>query len=134
MTAYVGKDLYASWIHTGGTVVLSGDFRQLNYNPSIDLVEETAGSDANKLYLSGVKDGQISYTAVMQSGGTVLTSALAEGTSGTLIWGPEGTVATKQKITVPAIAMGVNYSQPYSDVVEISVTFQQNGARVDGTY
>lgn len=134
MTAYVGSALYVSWIHSGGTVALSGDFRQLNYSPSIEMIEETAGSDANKLYLAGVKDGQVSYSAIMQSKGTALTNALAEGTSGTLIWGPEGTVATNQKITVPAISMGVNYSQPYNDVVELSVTFQQNGARTEGVY
>ena len=134
MTAYVGSALYVSWVHAAGTVVLSGDYRQLNYSPSIDLVEETAGSDANKLYLAAQKDGQLSFTAIMQSKGTALTSALAEGTSGTLIWGPEGTVAANQKITVPAISMGVNYSWPYNDVCEISVTFQQNGARVEGVY
>jgi hypothetical protein len=132
MPAYRGSSLNISWVTSAGTVDLSGDFRTVSYNPSIDLVDQTAGSDSQKTYIAGLKDGQISFSAVMQAGGTLLTNSLVEGTGGTLFVSPEGTASTKQKITLPAIAMGARYNIPYADIVEVSCDFQQNGARVDG--
>ncbi len=134
MASYHGKALTAQWIYTGGTIQLEGDFRSIDYSPSVDLYDETAGLDTNKKYIAGTKDGQVNYSALMQSGGTALTTALLEGNSGTLIIGPEGTAVGKQKITIPAISLGVKTTWPYNNLVEISCTFQQNGARVDGTY
>jgi hypothetical protein len=116
------------WIYSGGTVVLSGDFRTFSTSPSVDLYEATAGADTHKSYLPGVKDQTIQVGLVQQEGGTVLMLALREGTQGTLVVGPEGTVVTKLKETYPAISMGPNLSQPYNNVPELSVTFQQNGA------
>lgn len=134
MAAYSGSALYADWVYSGGTITLQGDYRQIDYTPSIELIEESAGSDANKLYVTGIKDGQLTYSAIMQSGGTALSNALAEGTEGTLTIGPEGTAATKQKIIFPAIAMGAKFSYKYNDVVELSCDFQQNGVRTDTVY
>ena len=129
MASYVGSALYLSWIHAGGTVVLSGDFRQANYEPSVAMINTTAGSDAAEEYLAGVKGGQASFSALMQADGTVLFAALAEGTSGTLKIYPEGTASGKTCITLPAICQGVRWNMPYNDAVEISVTWTQNGAR-----
>ncbi len=134
MPAYSGKSLTISWAYSGGTVALEGDYRSLDYSPSIDLYDQTAGSDTNKTYVTGTKDGQLSYSAMMQASGTALSTALAEGNSGTLIVGPEGTAVGKQKLTIPAISMGAKFNWPYDNLVEISTTFQQNGVRVDGTY
>lgn len=134
MPAYRGSSLNVSWVYSGGTVDLSGDFRTFTYTPSVDMVDQTAGADTQKTYLAGLKDGQASLTAVMQAGGTATSNALVEGTSGTLTVGPEGTATAKQKIVIPAIAMGARFNIPYADVVELSCDFQQNGARTDGWY
>ena len=134
MAAYAGSSLSVQWIHSGGTVTLEGDFRQFSITPSVDLYDQTAGSDAYKTRIVGVKDSQASFSAVMQSGGTALTNALASGTDGTLIAGPEGTASGKQKITLPAIAMGVKYTIPYNNVVEMTCDWQGNGTRQDGVY
>ena len=134
MPAYSGKNLYINWIYSGGTVTISGDYRTLDYTPSIDLYDQTAGSDEAKTYITGVKSGQAKLVALMQAGGTAVSNALAEGNEGTLIVGPEGTATGKQKLTIPAIAMGAKVRIPYNNNVELSCDFTQNGARVDGSF
>ena len=131
MSDYTGKDLYITWVHSGGTVVLSTDFRSVTTNPTVGLVNVTAGGDTDATYLATVKDATIEYSGLHQSGGTVLKAALAEGTNGTLNISPEGTASGKPKEAYPAISMGAKMSYPYSDAVEISCTFQKNGARVE---
>lgn len=137
MAAFKGKDLDVKWIDTSGTVSLNGDFTAFDYTPSVDLLDQTAGADTNKTYITGVKDGKASLTALLQagtaSGGTVAFSRVYEGAEGTVIWSPEGTAATKPKYTMPVIAMGAAFTYPFNALVEAKVEFQQNGARVEGT-
>lgn len=128
MAEYAGSALYLTWIHPGGTAVLSGDFRTFSTTPSVDYYESTAGADTDKTYLSGVKDRTISVSYVDQSDGTVTLDALEEGTQGTLVVSPEGTASTKRRETYPAISGGASRNEPYNNVVEISITFQGNGA------
>jgi hypothetical protein len=134
MTAYAGKNLYVGWIHSGGTVVLTGDFRKFDFTPSVDLYDQTAGADEDKTRIVGVKDGQANFSGVMQQDGTAITNALVEGTEGTLVIGPEGTATSKQKITFPAISMGAKLDIPYNNVVDISCNFVKNGAKTDGVF
>lgn len=132
MPAFSGKDLNIQWINPAGTIDLSGDFRQLQYNTTSDLIDQTAGADAVKTYLPSLKDSQVQLTAIYQSGGTALLDQVADGTQGTLLVSPQGTTATYRKITIPAIVASRNFAQPYADVVELSVTFQGNGAITNG--
>ena len=136
---FSGSALYAEWVYSGGTVVLSGQQRSLSLSPSVDLLDGTAGSDADKEYLAGVKDATVSYSGVMSGMADSPTfmaveAALAEGVSGTLYFGPQGTTSTYRKYTVPAISLGPSITIPYDDVVEISNEFQKNGALTRGTY
>jgi hypothetical protein len=137
MTAYTGSALDVKWIDGSGTVTISGDQTILDYTPSIDLVDQTAGADTNKTYLTTLKDGKASLTAYLQagtaSGGTLAFSRVYEGAVGTIIYSPEGTAATKPKYTLPVIAMGAAFSYPFAGNVEAKVDFQQNGARTEGT-
>ena len=71
---------------------------------------------------------------MQQATGTALYTACVEGAQGTLIVGPEGTATGKQKITIPAISMGVTWNQPYNELVTIDSPFQESGARLDGAY
>lgn len=137
MTAYVGNNLDVKWIDASGTVTLNGDQTLFDYAPSIDLVDQTAGADTNKTYLTTLKDGKASLTAYLQagtaSGGTLTFSRVYEGAVGTIVYSPEGTAATKPKYTLPVIAMGAAFSYPFAGNVEAKVDFQQNGARTEGT-
>lgn len=135
---FSGSALYMDWVYAGGTVVLSGQQRTVSITPSVDLHDSTAGDDADKDYLAGVKDAVISYQGVMSAVGdspsyTDVEDALVEGTSGTLTVGPEGTAVGKRKYTVPAISQGPQMSFPYDDIVEIANEFQKSGGALTRT-
>ena len=133
MASYSGSSLVVTWILAASTTTLTGAFKSFSYNPSIDLIEATAGADAFKSYLSGPKSGQASFSANQQSGSTSWGTLMAEGQVGTLKVSPEGTGAGKQLITIPAISMGCKWNTPYNDVVEVSIDFTQNGTVAHGT-
>ena len=134
MTSYAGSTLYATWVTSSGTTVLSGDFRTFTLTPTINLYDETAGADSHAQYIPGLKNATCSFGCLQQASGTAFYTALIEGAQGTLIVGPEGTASGKQKITIPAISMGVTWTQPYNELVSIDIQFQESGARLDGAY
>ena len=134
MAAFSGKSLHVDWVYSGGTVTLSGDYTQFTHTPSVALYEQTAGADDDRSFVVGEKDRTLAITARHQSSGTALLSSLVEGTEGTVYWSPEGTAAGKPKYSCPAISQGASENYPYNNVVEISVTFQGNGAKVDATH
>ena len=137
MSTFAGSSLVVSWMQPAATTILTGDHKSLTYTPSINFIDATAGADTHKTYIAGVKDGSATYSANMQggtaSGGTITFSTVAEGNLGTLKIQPEGTASTKPYINIPAISQGAAFNYPYQDVVEVTVNFQQNGARVEGS-
>ena len=84
MAEYIGSSAVIHWLYGAGTTVLSADFRTFSFSPTTDKIDATAGSDANKVYLTGMTDYTCKYTGVAQTGGTALRAALAMGNSGTL--------------------------------------------------
>lgn len=135
MTAFSGSALYLAWIYSGGTVTLHGDFRSFDWTPSLALIDSTAGSDSFREYIPGIGEGgDIALSCVMQASGTALITALARGNQGTILYGPEGTATGKPKSTIPAISKGPAYSQPYDDVVEFKVAWQQSAVEVNSTW
>ena len=135
MTAFSGSSLYLAWVWSGGTITLHGDFREFSYEPTLSLIESTAGSDSFREYIGGIGEGgDIKFSSVMQKAGTLLITACARQNTGTLLVGVEGTTATMPKITIPAICKGPAFNVPYNDVVEFSVGFQQNAAETLGVW
>ena len=134
MAMAMGSAVSLQWIHPAGTAVFNTDFQQLDYTPSVELVEETAGADPAKLYRPAQVDGKVSYQGIYQAAGTVLLDSVKEGTMGTLIWGYEGTATGARKCTAAAIAQGAQMKAAYNGRVEISVEWQQNGARTDAAF
>lgn len=133
MPAYSGSAVVVDWVTSSGTTGLHADYKTISYTPSVDLIEVTAGSDADKSYVVGPKSGQASFTGIMQASGTAITAKLIEGQVGTLNIYPEGSASGKQKLSFPAISMGAKYSVAYAGVNELSADWTQNGARTDGT-
>jgi hypothetical protein len=134
MAKFNGKGLIVNWIYSGGTVVLSGNSTQFTFNQSGALYEATAGADAAKNFVTGELDSSASLAARHEAGGTALYNALLANTAGTLIIAPEGTAATKQKITMPAISQGAGLNIPYNNVVDLSCSWQGNGTVTYGAY
>lgn len=135
MAAFSGSALNLSWVWSGGTVALAGDFRNFEWTPSLSLIETSAGADTFREFISSIGEaGALSYTAVMQSGGTALIAALASGNAGTLVYSPSGTATGQPKSTIPAISRGVGYTQPYNEVVEMKVEWQQSAAHTQAAW
>ena len=123
-----GPTAILTWTTSAGTFNLAGDYRTFAWNPSIDYVEVSAGSDTQKGRITTLKDATASVTLVAQTGGTLIVAALQPGVSGTLIFGPEGTATGKRKITFPCYADGAVTEAPYANEVTISCGFTAAGA------
>lgn len=132
---FVGSALIAQWVTSTGTTTLTTDARNFSYTPSVSFVDATAGADTAVQRIQSFKDGQASLDFLMVDNmGTALPVQLVEGQVGTLTWGEAGTAAGKTKVTLPAISQGMTRNSPYNDVVTCTVSWLQNGPRVDGTY
>jgi len=131
-TGFTGSAAYIKF----GSTELDSYYRSAGWSEEIDLVEETAGSDDNKTYLTAVLDGTSDLELIMPSGtaGTAVWAAVAPGTEGTLEVGPEGTAAGKPKHTVNAIVKSRGKPLTYNDITTFSVSFQFSGAVTDSTY
>lgn len=135
MSEFTGKDMYATWAWSGGTISLHQDFRTFSWNPSKVLHDVTAGNDAAQQQITGIQNATASIGLIAQAGGTALIAALAFGNKGTLTVGVEGTVAGKPKIILPAMAQGAVTSAPYDGVVEITCEFvQDTGTYTEGNW
>lgn len=131
---FAGSALYATWIYSGGTVVLSTESRNFSFSDTIETIDATAGADATRRKLSSFKNATASLSWTAQSDGTALITALAAGTRGTLIFGEAGTATGAPKMTMPAISMGISRSVPYADVVTYDVSWESTGDTTAGSY
>jgi len=122
----------ALWLSFGG-VELDTDFRDFGVDEEIGLVDQSAGSDANRTYLTTLKDGTSTSSIVFQSDNTQVWDAIVPGTEGTLKWAPEGTAANNVKHYVNAIVSNRSQALPYADLVVIDVSWQYSGAVTDTT-
>ncbi len=126
-----GPTMVLSWIYSGGTIALQGDYRTCTWSPSVAYVDSSAGSDTHVRRLTALKDSTAAVTLVAQTGGTSITAALQPGTGGTLIIQPEGTAIGNRRITHLCYADGASTAHPYADIVAISCGFTGNGAFTD---
>jgi hypothetical protein len=126
---YTGQNLYAEFICSAGTIALSGDQRSLTVDREVDVVDVSAGADTDKSYLATLKDGTAEIEVMDQASvaATGLEAAMPEGTSGTLIYAPQGTASTKPKRGFAAIVQSLSVEYPYSDAVVYTISFQKSG-------
>lgn len=135
MSRFSGSALYLAWVHSGGTSLLHSDFRQFSYQPTLSLIDASAGSDSFRQYIAGIGEGgDISLTMVLPQNGTAILSATARATTGTLLFGPEGTATGKPKYTIPAMSKGPAFNQSYDDIVEVTIGFQQTSQETQATW
>ena len=130
MAGYTGTALYLAF---NGTV-LDTDYRSLGPEESIDTVEQSAGADTNKTYLTLLKDGTTSTSIVAQAADTTTWGAVAPGAEGTLEWAEEGTTAGNQRHYVNAIVLSRTKTIEYAGLVMADISWQFSGAVTDDTY
>ena len=128
MARYTGRTLEITWTPDGGSAVtLNTDFRSFQPSYEVDTIDASAGNDAHRQYLAGLKDGTVSLELLDDDANTAsFRSALAVGTTGTLEWRPQGTGSGKPAFSAPAMVTSAEFDYPYDDVVTISVEFQLN--------
>ena len=133
MADMTGSALYVSFKGTA----ITADFREWEDSGEMGLADATAGADTFKTYLTTQLDGTAKFTGLYQGGtaSTDIYNLLAEGASGTLIIGVEGTASGKPKKTInTAIVKSRSRKVPYDDVVEVNAEFQFSAAQSDGTF
>lgn len=126
-TAFVGNLALIQWVWSGGTISLQGDYRKLDMTPSVKEAIATAGSDAREQRLPTIKDFKAAISLVARQGGTADLAGFAEGVTGTLIVGPEGTATGKPKTTASAICQGAVQHYLYSDTSLLDVAWNGDG-------
>ena len=127
MSGLTGSALFLDF---GGTV-LDTDFRAYSPTETGDVVDASAGADANRTYLTTLKDGTATATIVVQTGDTNTWTAVAPLTSGTLMWAEEGSGAGTQVHTVWATVTERRKSIAYADLLVADLSWQFNSAVVD---
>ena len=130
MAAITGQNLYMAF---NGTV-LDTDYRDFAANRAIGTVDASAGADADRTFLTTLREGDGSIAIIRQASDTTTYGALLPGTEGTFEWAEEGTTAGLARHYVNAIVTGLNEPQSYEDLVMVEVSFLFSGAVTDTTY
>lgn len=129
MARLIGKHLFASF----DGITLTTDFRGGEEKRTAKLIDTSAGDDDNMTYALDKKDGTYSVEFVDDSAHAAF-NACEEGTEGDLVWGPQGNGAGKPKFTVNAFVSNRSRSNPYGDVMLVTVEFQASGPVAEGTF
>jgi len=134
MAGFVGSALKLEWRMGGGTIDLDVDYRTFSYTPSVTILDETAGAATNREKIVSFKDGAAAAGGVIQAGSMYqYGTALTEGNIGTLCWQPQGTGAGTYHGTAAFISMGLVVNSVYDGVTEWTCSWEQSGARTEGT-
>lgn len=129
MGEFTGSALVVQWIGTGGTVTVSGYQKKLSVDRSAETVDVTSGSDAQRRYLPSIKDGSWEINVFDQlTAGTVNYAAIKEGTAGTLVYYPAGTVSGMPKYKRGAVVDKHSVEYPFDNAVERTIGGKLSGA------
>jgi len=135
MARITGKDLYLTF----GSLVLSTDFQSFEPDEQGNLVEVTAGDDADATYAANYKSGKASFEALYDAtagatSGTAVWAGVAPLTEGTLTWSPLGTASGKPKYAVNSFVESRKNPINFKDAMAINVEFRYNGAVTPSTW
>ena len=123
-----GKNLKVLWVDGSGTLDISGDRRTFTPNLQQNTVEGAAGNDAATYAAATLKSYSASVMFLSEGTvGTAMLARIAEGLSGSLFWGEQGTTTGLPKWAFPALVSKVSPSIPYDGMIEISIDFAGQG-------
>lgn len=128
---FTGADLYVEWVHSGGTVNLTGDQRTLSVTRNMETADVTAGADGARAYKATIKNFSASLD-VMYTGtaGSATFGVLTLGAEGTLRYYPSGTASGNSKGAFPALVTNTSIEIPYDDAVTLALEFQGQGDEI----
>lgn len=126
-----GPNLYVEFVHSGGTVNLTGDQRSLSTTREQELVDATAGADGARVNKATLKNFAASLEMMyIGTAGSATHGALTLGLEGTLRYYPKGTASGNPKGAFPAIVQSSSLEIPYDDMVTFTMEFAGQGAEV----
>lgn len=135
MSEYAGSVMYLGWVYSGGTVTFHADYRTFSWAPTLNWIDATAGSDPFEHLLPSFGVGsEFGADCLLQAGGTAVLIALARGTGGTVVYGPEGTASGKIKYSIPATASGPQFNQSYNDVSMFRANWRQTAVEARAAF
>jgi hypothetical protein len=139
MSRFIGGDaLVIEWIHSGGTAILSGQYRKVSVNSRADVIETTSGTASHREYAPGLAGFVIRFEG-MNNGtasilGTAHLNALAPRTSGTVRLSPHGTASGQPRWTGAAIVTGRDLEFPYDELATVTIEWRGSGALAQGVW
>lgn len=127
-TRQIGKNLKVFWIDASGTVDLSADRRAFDFTYETETLEMAAGNDTARAYKPTLMALGGELTALYNgTAGTASMSRVKPQSEGTVVWGPDGTATGRPKWGFPAVVKTQNYSYPYPDAIEVTISFDPQG-------
>jgi hypothetical protein len=126
-----GAAQYIGFIHSGGTVNLSGDSRTFDITREQETADASAGSDGARSSKATLKNFSASLEALfIGTAGSASFGSVDIGKEGTLLWGPKGTAAGNPKGSWPMIVTQNSITSPFDDIVMLNMEFLGQGAEV----
>lgn len=126
MTKYSGAALKISF---GGTDI-SATSRTFSTTHNMETADSTAGSDGYRNFVTTVKTLECSSEILgltASTGGSAQQAALVPGTSGTLLWSPEGTAVGSPKWGALMLLSEAGQDYPFDGVVVFKAKWVMNG-------
>lgn len=122
---YTGETLFISF----KGVVINTDFRSMSVTESVDTVDTSAGVARARSFIPTLNNAEftIEYLEQLGAGGSAIRATLAQGSSGTLIYAPEGTATGRPRYSCIAMVTGVDRAYPYDEVISVSASLLRNG-------
>lgn len=126
-----GSALYVRFIHSGGTVTVTGDQRAVSWDDTQSFADVTAGTDAatSQVLTTYSVTGSLDFVD-NGTGAATLKQALYPGNSGTLEWGNYGTASGAPKYSIPVHIESNSHSGDYASEQTFTVSWRNNGAWV----
>ena len=134
MAEYAGSAAIVVWSYGAGSLVMSGETRNVSVSAAQSVIDGTAGSDTVRVSIASFADWTVAWSGVAQGTATAATSGSAYGTAllpgkiGTLIVQPNGTASGNVIYTIPALVSASSIKSVYSDVTTIDAEWKSNAA------
>lgn len=128
---YNAKETEIRWYpSTGGTIILTGDSRDLTINEQaneIDVTTRGNAQDGASDFLDDVPARTWQLQSLDTRGTAPAWDNLHIGDTGTLIWWPEGSASQKRQESAPARVLQRNRTFPYNNATTIDLQGRLTG-------
>lgn len=126
MPKLTGKDLFVSYAGTS----LASEQRSFDVTEMQETADATAGADSYRNFINTVKTVEASMELIAKShgdGGSAIFAALSLGSTGTVIYGPEGTATGSPRFGFLGRLVEFSKQLKFDDVYLVKLKWQNAG-------